>query len=67
MNKSTDIKIVEDIKMVSELHAIGVDGSGTKIASWVGNERGARNAIYIILGTGIESSIPIGGKLYDGA
>jgi len=33
MNKSTDIKIVEDIKMVSELHAIGVDVGGTKIAS----------------------------------
>ncbi|MFX1283540.1 MAG: ROK family protein [Promethearchaeota archaeon] len=33
---------------------------------WVGAARGARNAIYIILGTGIGSSILIDGKPYDG-
>jgi len=33
---------------------------------WVGAARGAKNAIYIILGTGIGSSILINGKPYDG-
>ncbi|MFX0183175.1 MAG: ROK family protein [Candidatus Hodarchaeota archaeon] len=33
---------------------------------WVGAARGAKNAIYIILGTGIGSSILIDGKPYDG-
>jgi glucokinase len=33
---------------------------------WVGAARGTKNAIYIILGTGIGSSILIEGKPYDG-
>ena len=33
---------------------------------WVGAARGAKNAIYIILGTGIGSSILIDGKPYNG-
>ncbi|MFX1534405.1 MAG: ROK family protein [Promethearchaeota archaeon] len=33
---------------------------------WVGAARGAKNAIYIILGTGVGSSILIDGKPYDG-
>lgn len=33
---------------------------------WVGAARGVKNAIYIILGTGIGSSILIDGKPYDG-
>lgn len=46
---------------------IGVDVGGIKIASWVGDEREVKNAIYIILGTDIEGSIFIYGKPYDRA